>query len=215
MTTFATSTPLAVRILRLAFAVYGLTALLWIPLRNAEGFSLVNYFSYFTIESNIAAAVVLIVGGLRDPQSRTWQTVRGAVTLYMVITGIVYAVLLSDVDVTLNDAWINAALHQVLPLVLLADWVFSPPRHRISEGSALTWLAFPALYAMYSLVRGAIVDWYPYPFLDPRAHGSVSLVVGLVVLAVAMALMALAVNAVGKLGARWRYGDTERASAEL
>jgi hypothetical protein len=30
-----------------------------------------------------------------------------------------------------------------------------------------------------------------------------------------MALMALAVNAVGKLGARWRYGDTERASAEL
>lgn len=102
------------------------------PATQCRGFSLVNYFSYFTIESNIAAAVVLIVGGLRDPQSRTWQTVRGAVTLYMVITGIVYAVLLSDVDVTLNDAWINAALHQVLPLVLLADWVFRL-RHRISE----------------------------------------------------------------------------------
>lgn len=206
---------MVVRILRCACAVYGLTALLWIPLRNAEGFSLANYLSYFTIESNIAAAVVLIVGGLRDPQSRTWQTVRGAVTLYMVITGIVYAALLSDVDVTLNDTWINVALHQVLPLVMLADWVFLPSRHRISDASALTWLAFPALYAVYSLVRGVIVDWYPYPFLDPRANGYVSLVIGLVVLAVAMALMALAVNAVGRLGGRWRYGEAERDSVAM
>ena len=24
---------------------------------------------------------------------------------------------------------------------------------------------------MYTLVRGASVGWYPYPFLDPRVHG--------------------------------------------
>ncbi len=79
----------------------------------------------------------------------------------------------------------------------------------------ITWIVYAALFAVYSLVRGVIVDWYPYPFLDPRANGYVSLVIGLVVLAVAMALMALAVNAVGRLGGRWRYGEAERDSVAM
>ncbi|NMM86406.1 hypothetical protein B2J88_18900 [Rhodococcus sp. SRB_17] len=209
----AASTPIVVRALRLAFAIYGITALLWIPIRNADGFSLTNYLSYFTIESNILAVIVLLVGAVRDPQSRTWQSIRGAVTLYMVITGIVYAVLLANVDVMLKDAWINAALHRILPLVLFLDWVFLASRHKLSEVEALKWLAFPAAYGIYSLIRGPIVDWYPYPFLDPRQQGYLSLVIGMVVLAVAMALMALAVNAVGRLGAKWRYRDDETVFA--
>lgn len=198
------STPVAVRVLRLLFALYGLTALLWIPIRNADGFSLSNYLSYFTIESNILAVFVLLVGALRDPQSRTWQSVRGAVTLYMVITGIIYAVLLANIDVNLNDAWINSALHRILPLVMLLDWVFFASRHRISEIRSLQWLLFPVIYAVYTLIRGPIVDWYPYPFMDPRHQGYLALFIGFVVLGIAMALMALAVNAVGRLGAGLR-----------
>lgn len=193
-----------VRVLRLLFAVYGLTALLWIPIRNAEGFSLANYLSYFTIESNILAVVVLLVGALRDPQSRSWQSIRGAVTLDMVITGIIYAVLLANIDVNLTDAWINSALHRILPLMLLLDWVFFAPRHRISEVQSLQWLVFPLLYGVYTLIRGPIVDWYPYPFIDPRHQGYLALMIGLVVLVAAMGLMALAVNAVGRLGAGLR-----------
>ncbi|GCE40717.1 Pr6Pr family membrane protein [Rhodococcus sp. USK10] len=198
-----------VRVLRAAFAVYGLIALLWIPLRNAGSadFSTADYLSYFTIESNILAVVVLLIGAVRDPQSRRWQLFRGATTLYMVITGIVYAVLLANVDVMLQDAWINTALHRLLPLVLLLDWVLAPSRVRISDAQSLGWLIFPAVYGGYSLIRGPIVDWYPYPFLDPRDQGYLQLAVTAVVLLLAMALMALAVNAVGRLGARRRYGE--------
>lgn len=211
-----TPAPVVVRILRFVFAILGLTAILWIPIRDAEWLSITNYLSYFTIESNIAAALVLIVGAVRDPHSRGWQMVRGAVTLYMVITGVVYAALLADVDVTLNDAWIDTVLHRILPLVLFADWVLFPARQKISAAAALTWLAFPAVYTVYTLIRGPIVSWYPYPFLDPGAQSSTAFVIGLVVLVAALAVMALMVNAVGGLGARRRYrtsSDVESDSA--
>ncbi|CAN5426963.1 Pr6Pr family membrane protein [Rhodococcus qingshengii] len=198
------STPIAVRALRLLFAVFGLAALLWIPIRDAAELSLSNYLSYFTIESNILAVTVLLIGAIRDPQSQAWQSIRGAVTLYMVITGIIYAVLLADIDVNLNDAWINSALHRILPLVMLLDWVFFASRHRISEARSLQWLLFPVVYGVYTLIRGSIVDWYPYPFMDPRHQGYLALFIGFVVLGIAMALMALAVNAVGRLGAGLR-----------
>jgi hypothetical protein len=53
------------------------------------------------------AIVVLIVGGLFNPQSRGWAYLRGAVTLFMVITGIVYAALLANAEVGLTTAWIG------------------------------------------------------------------------------------------------------------
>ena len=30
---------------------------------------------------------------------------------------------------------------------------------------------FPLLYLAYVLIRGAVVDWYPYPFLNPARVG--------------------------------------------
>src|SRR5690606_23541436 len=66
---------------RVAFALLGLMALLWIPLREpgASGdFSIGNYLSYFTIQSAALGVGVLLVGGLRDPRGARWQLVRGA-----------------------------------------------------------------------------------------------------------------------------------------
>ncbi|MBJ8345036.1 Pr6Pr family membrane protein [Antrihabitans sp. YC2-6] len=171
-----------------------------------ELYSVANYFSYFTILSNVAAVVVLFVGGAIDPPGERWQRIRGAVTVYMVITCVVYAVLLANVDVMLQDKWINDVLHRLLPIVLLVDWILTPPRQRIEEKRVLAWLAFPIVYGVYSLIRGPIVDWYPYPFIDPRTQGYVSLALGLVVLLIAFVLLALSVAGIGRLAARWRYG---------
>ena len=180
-----------VRVLRVAAAGYGIAALAT-ALDQRTG-PLSNFFSYFTIESNVLAAVVLLVGGLVAPRSTGWAYFRGAVTLYMTITGIVYATLLSDIPVGLTSAWINTALHRVLPLLLLADWVLFPPWPRVSYKAALGWLAFPLAYLAYSLIRGPFADFYPYPFLDPRPHGYDHVVVYAVVLAVGMAALALIV----------------------
>ncbi|MDV6261508.1 Pr6Pr family membrane protein [Rhodococcoides yunnanense] len=201
-------TPVPIRTLRVLFAALTAAALVSIVLNGlgSPTFSLVNYFSYFTVISNVATVLVLIVGGVIDPRSPGWQLVRGAVTLYMVITGIIYAVLLANIDVGVADPWTNNVVHRIMPVVLLLDWILAPPRRQISEPRGLTWLLFPLIYGIYTLVRGPVVDWYPYPFLDPRSQGYLALTVGLVVLTVAFALMALAVNAVGRLAGRWRYG---------
>jgi hypothetical protein len=197
-----------IRAYRLGFGLLGILALMWIPLRNVDTatFSLTNYLSYFTIESNILAVIVLLVGGLAAPQSPRWQIFRGAVTLYMLITMVVYAVLLADIDVMLTDKWINDVLHRVLPLVLLLDWLFVAMAQRLRPTFELIglWLIFPVVYGVYSLIRGPIVDWYPYPFIDPRAQGYVSLTIGLVVLLVVFVVLAVAMAGLGDLPARWR-----------
>jgi hypothetical protein len=116
----------------------------------------------------------------------------------MVITGIVYAALLANQEVGLTAAWVDSAMHQITPAVLLADWICFPPWSRASYRAALAWLAFPLVYLVYSLSRGAVVDWYPYPFLDPRHPGGYGRVAAFaVVLAVVMALLAVAVSATG------------------
>jgi hypothetical protein len=69
---------------------------------------------------------------------------------------LVYAALLANEEVGLTAAWVNSALHQVTPAVLLADWVFFPPWPRkATYRKALIWLAFPLAYFAYSLIRGA------------------------------------------------------------
>ena len=206
-------TSVPIRVARVAFAVLTAVTLGFILHDGASDptFSVVNYFSYFTVLSNVLTVVVLGVGGLVDPRGMRWQLFRGAVTLYMVITGIIYAVLLSNIEVGIAGQWTNDVVHRIMPVVIFLDWIVVPARQRISESQSLVWLTFPVVYGVYTLIRGPIVDWYPYPFLDPRSQGYVALVIGLVVLTVAFVLMALAVNAIGRLGNKWRYGE---ASAE-
>ena len=58
-----------------------------------------------------------------------------------------------------------------MPVALLLDWVCAPPKYRLELRWRLLWLVFPLLFLIYTLLRGASVDWYPYPFLDPSRVG--------------------------------------------
>jgi hypothetical protein len=93
--------------------------------------------------------------------------IRGAVTLYLCMTGLVYAVLLAPADVGKPEPWVDAVVHVVAPLVLFLDWALEPSRQLPGRAVILAWLGWPLLYVGFSLIRGAVVDWYPYPFLDP------------------------------------------------
>lgn len=192
---------LVVRVARLAFAGLGIAAV--VSAVTATTGSLGNFFSFFTIESNLLAIVVLLVGGVVNPQGSRWAYLRGAATLFMIITGIVYAALLANAEVGLVTPYVDDVLHRVIPVVMLVDWVLFSPWSRSSLRSALGWLLVPLAYFAYSLLRGPIVHWYPYPFLDPRHSGGYGrVIIYAVVLAAAMALLALAVNAIGRKRAR-------------
>lgn len=154
-----------VRAYRWAGAALIASALIYVLVDRGDSptFSVANFFSYFTVLSNLFAAVVLVVGGRND-------MLRGAAVLYMGMTGLVYALLLSGVDVQ-TPGFSNWTLHRIMPVVVVLDWLFEPPRAPLALRRTLAWLIFPLLYLPYTLSRGEIVDWYPYPFVDPTRDG--------------------------------------------
>jgi len=168
---------------RIIFGIAGLVAIvfqLMISIQN--GRSIVNFFSFFTIESNVLAIILLFVLGIFAFMKKEveWLSfLRGAVTLYMTMTGIIYVLLLSGNEVALQTTipWVNVILHYVLPLVVLADWLIFPPTTYLSFKRAAWWLTFPIVYLIYSLVRGAYTSWYPYPFINPIDNGWPTVVV--------------------------------------
>ena len=66
--------------------------------------------------------------------------------------------------------WDNTVLHQLVPVAVVLDWALVGPSRPVPLRTGLVWLVYPLLYLAWTLVRGAVVDWYPYPFTDP-AHG--------------------------------------------
>jgi hypothetical protein len=192
--------PIALRLVRAAMAAAIVIALTYQLVRSLQhtSLSVVSFFSYFTVLSNVAAAVVLASLAVRpDLSSDTrFVPVRGAVTLYMTITFLVYTLLLApaSADVGLTAKWVDLVVHFVGPIVVLLDWLVDPPRQSLPLPVVGTWLIFPAAYFAYSLIRGPIVDWYPYPFLDPGQHGYAVILLYAVVILVVFVLVGLALR---------------------
>lgn len=159
---------------RLALGLLALAALTTQFVYSARHHDLnpVNFFSYFTNLSNIIGGLVFVYTGLRRHATPATDWLRGAATIYLATTGIVYHLLLTNAD-TLGVLipWVNLVLHLIMPLAAAVDWVARPPAHRLHFGQTWLWLVFPAAYLAYSLTRGAATGWYPYPFLNPAKVG--------------------------------------------
>ena len=171
----------------------------------------VNYFSYFTIDSNLIAAGVLIAGAVRwnRPTSSGFELVRGAAVVYMSITGVVFTLLLSNTDVDTAIRWVNTVVHELMPLVLLADWLVTPPAMRLQLRQGLLWLSFPLVWIVYTIIRGALANRYPYPFLDPVNGGYGSVTVYCIAILVAMLVVsAITVGLANAAGGLRRAGGT-------
>ena len=190
----------AITLLRLGFGLLDAVALGFAAYRaGMSRAGLANYFCYFTILSNICATLVLLacvaaalLPAARRSGFRVPDALRGAATLYMVITGLVYVIALSTYTDVQTIPWVNHVVHHLMPLVMLADWLVVPPRRHISAGRAAGWLVFPIVYLVFTLIRGPIAHWYPYPFVDPTGHGYAHV-------AVSCTLVALAFIVIGAL----------------
>jgi len=192
--------------------------------------TIVNFFSFFTILSNVGAAIVLLwaavwllrARGDAATEPRGLALTLASVSTYMIVTGIVYNALLRGIPLPQGTTvpWSNEVLHVVGPLFLLADVLFAPRRRCLGRRAVLIVLVFPIVWVVYTLVRGPLVVnpvdgspwWYPYPFLDPHSAttggygGVIAYVAGI---AVAIAIVAAGVVWVGRRrDARRRAGAT-------
>ncbi|MBO1269748.1 Pr6Pr family membrane protein [Arthrobacter cavernae] len=161
------------------------------------GFDPWNFFSYFTNLSNMFAAAVLLISGYRvlvnKRPSELDDATRGTATIAMAVVGLVFGALLAGEDLGSMVPWVNIVVHYVIPVVMVVDWLFQPPRATLTLKHLWYWLLYPIAYLVYSLVRGTFVNWYPYWFIDPaRAGGWGGVVVFAVSIAVGFVLVSLA-----------------------
>lgn len=140
------------------------------------GFATLRFVSYFTILCNML--VVLTTGmSLFNHDGRLSrlmqrQHVRGAVALYIGVTGIVYVTILRHLWQPQGAQWwADTGLHYATPLLYLTWWVFAIEHGRLQWRDVTRWLLFPLAYLLWTFLRGQWVGEYPYPFLDVGVQG--------------------------------------------
>ena len=179
----------------------------------------VNFFSFFTIDSNVGAVVVFVIGavllirGTDDP--RWFAILRASITSYMVVTFIVYNLLLRGIELPQGTTlpWSNEVLHVVAPLLIILDWFFAPGRRRLDWKELRIIVAFPIIWVIYTLIRGPLAyndvakkpTWYPYPFLDPSLspEGYFSVAFYVILIAGVIVGVGAGVIWVSRRSARW------------
>jgi hypothetical protein len=159
------------------------------------GVRLVRFFSYLTIWFNILVAGTcfhLAVNPLRD--GRMWRALRLDGLVIAVVGGVVHWFLLRPL-LKLHglDYLADKLLHVVVPLMALIGWILFGPRNRVDRQDLLNFLVVPVVWLAYTLIRGAMVGWYPYPFIDVAVHGYAA--VGATCLVIAALMVALAAGA--------------------
>ncbi len=139
-----------------------------------------NFFAYLTIQSSILFLTVTIIAAivaLRGRDDAPWlDLARATVLSSTVSSGIVFALIIEQAGARgfrIDVPWSDVALHFVLPGVALLDWIIGPGRGRAPWRSITFVLVFMLGWGLVTLLRGPIVGWYPYFFLDPAQLANV------------------------------------------
>lgn len=162
--------------LRLLAALVGVVALV-ARFQYGLGFSAfasANFFGYLTVQGNMVAVLANALSGsvaLRRAQDPAWMPgLRLAVTTFLIVAGIVFALLASQAEARgyrLDVPWSDQLLHFWIPGYLLLDWLLAPGERRARWSILWVIVGYPTVWGVVTLIRGALVGWYPYFFLDP------------------------------------------------
>jgi hypothetical protein len=135
-----------------------------------------NFFSFFTILTNIGVAVSLSCPFLRPVSGLahffTKPATHSALAMYILIVSIVYITLLQGLWKPQGLQWLaDIILHYAIPALYIVYWLVFVPKGYTKWKYCAYWLLYPAVYFVYSLIRGNLTGWYPYPFLDANQNG--------------------------------------------
>lgn len=166
--------PLIAAAAMLAWTALALRLYLTLAIVPGPHHAIAAYLGYFTIQSNILAALVLSAWAAR-PGGSGWlhrPGVRAAAVVYMAVVGMVYAVLLRSLWNPQGLAkFCDVMMHDVMPILYGLLWLLAAPKGALRWRQPAWWLAFPFAYFLYSLARGIATGFYPYPFLDVTKLG--------------------------------------------
>ncbi|WP_029276857.1 Pr6Pr family membrane protein [Pedobacter borealis] len=162
-----------------------------------------EFFSYFTVTTNIIVAVCFttlwlfrksVLGNFfAKPTTLT------AITVYIVVVGLIYNITLRGLASPVGWARLaDELLHVVSPLIFLFFWIFFVKKSTLQYRQAITWLAYPLLYVVFTVVRGYLINKYPYPFIDVVQLGYPKAILNAIVILFIFWLLSLLFIFIGK-----------------
>ncbi|HJQ71865.1 MAG TPA: Pr6Pr family membrane protein [Actinomycetota bacterium] len=127
-----------------------------------------NVFAFFTIQSNIIVGITSLVLALRaDPTSMMFRVARLTGVVAIAITFVVFHVAIAHLFEF--ESWSLVAdriLHAIVPILAVVGWLMYGPRALATRRVLWLSLVFPVAWCIFTLIRGALVGWYPYHFID-------------------------------------------------
>ncbi|TIO10365.1 Pr6Pr family membrane protein [Mesorhizobium sp.] len=199
------------RFLQIAGLVIGLAALvlqicITVPASMEAGRSfvgsLVFYFSFFTILTNIGAVLVHV--SLLSPSGYAWfpafagPRMRAGVAVAITLVFIVYATVLARLWQPQGLFLLcDVLLHYVTPVLFVLWWLVVGADGSTRWRDISWWMIYPVAYLAYVLARAPISGEVPYPFLDVAKNGATSVAVsalGITGLFLALCIIAVSVD---------------------
>lgn len=179
------------RFLQIAGLVVGLIALVLqfaisLPASMAAGRgllgSVVFYFSFFTVLTNIAA--VMVHASLLSPAGYAWfpafagPRMRTGVAVAITLVFIVYATVLARLWQPQGLFLLcDVLLHYVAPVLFVLWWLIAGADGSSRWRDISWWIIYPLAYLAYALLRAPFADEVPYPFLDIAKNGAASVAI--------------------------------------
>jgi len=166
--------------------------------------SVANFFSYFTILSNLLVAISLTASTFaattKIGKTSSLPTTKTAIALYILIVGLVYNLVLRGIWEP--KGWQLVAdnlLHVVVPFIYFLYWIIFAEKGTLNWKQGITWTYFPFAYLIYSLIRGHFVGWYPYPFLDVTKFGYQKVLINAGFVVIAFVILGFAMIGINKI----------------
>lgn len=138
--------------------------------RQASVFeTIIRFFTFFTILTNILVAMVFTAHWLQPKNSFQFlnkPNTQVAIAVYIFVVGFVYNTILRFIWQPKGwDKVADELLHLVIPIVYILFWYFKFSKKEINYRSIFSWLLFPMIYIVVVMIRGYFSGYYPYPFL--------------------------------------------------
>ena len=171
--------------------------------------TILRYFCYFTILSNILVALTvtyqLIPAHHKMAIHFRKQSSMAAVAVYIMVVCIVYNFVLRGlVEMKGLQSLVDELLHVVTPLLYCTFWLLYIPKDKLHWKNAFAWILYPLTYLLVVLGVGEAFAsrFYPYPFLDAYNHGYPKVGVATVVILFLYLVLSFTIIALAKYFSR-------------
>ena len=166
--------------------------------------TIIRFFSFFTILSNILVALcftyLVLKPGSRWGKFFARPATLTAIALYISVTGLIYNIILRAIWKPQGLQFVvNELLHSVIPVLFVLYWLFFVPKQTLRWMNIFSWLIFPVVYCIYSIIRGEISGVYPYPFLDVNVLGYGKVFINIAAVSMVFILLSLLLVGIAKL----------------